>query len=534
MINVRLLLHCIFFFIATALFMPAHIAAQEFTQQQIVNFDWKQFGKQAFEQADYYTKQRITQSTEERAKYIAHEVGRQLNSMRVMPNTNMLTRGMSWKRYGNQAIGTCEHVTDSLKDAMAGGGIDERRLLRVFGEKSAIRSTNPLDVNRNHMALTLVGDSGTVVSYDLWMHGGQRGTFAMFDESIWNSQNIDTWSDIMQKNGYLKQACEDCPDRNLKPPYQMLQTLRDQANLVMRILNAVPRGSVRITVVDSSTGKGLPNSYVVVDGAVNSPVEKIRLSSSTDVSGVITLNGIAQGPYTVSVKNASCSPYKSDLINIKPQSSFNVHLQCKQQALDFYLTLQGAHEAMVNSPVMVTAAISGWSGQSQFKWSLPSGSSCGNAPSCSLLFNRAGTYTVTVSATALVNNSPAATKTASKTIIIRDGVDKNYQQSKPKPPIQQPAAPQKEPGEDQIVAEYRTLLPASLSFDKKPWHTRFDIIANAAKVKPGEYRVNYMTYCIIDKGPNKGKDHKCFEYNAVLNLGQIRSAVADMKKRLRR
>ena len=144
------------------------------------------------------------QSTEERAKYIAQEVGRQLNAMHVMPNTNMLTRGMSWKRYGDQAVGTCEHVTESLKDAMSGGGINEQRLLRIFGEKSAVRSANPFDVNRNHMALAMVGDNGELISYDLWMHGGEHGTFAKFDESIWNGQSVETWSEIMQKNGYLK------------------------------------------------------------------------------------------------------------------------------------------------------------------------------------------------------------------------------------------------------------------------------------------------------------------------------------------
>jgi len=434
---------------AAAFVVSCQAAAGEFSQQRAVSFDWKLFGKKAVDRADYYTKKRIMQSTEEKARYIAQEVGRQLNAMRVMPNTNMMTRGMSWKRYGDQAVGTCEHVAESLKDAMAGGGIDEKRLLRIFGEKSAVRSANPFDVNRNHMALALVGDNGELISYDLWMHGGEHGTFAKFDESIWNGQSVETWSEIMQKNGYLKQACEDCTDRSLKPPYQMVETLRDQANLAMRIKNAVPYGSVRIIVTDS-TGKPLQNASVTVDGAINSPVERIRMTSSTDASGTVTLKGIVQGPYTIMARRQSCAPFESGLVNLKPRSSFDVSMRCAQEP-----------------------------------------------------------------------RNPEA----------REEVERKSEIN-PRSPVA--SVPRTEKTEDQIVAEYRALLPASLAANKKPWHTRFEIIANASKVKPGEYRVNYKTYCVIEQGPDKGKDHACFENDSVLNLGQIRAAVAEMTKRLGR
>ena len=438
------------FVIAAAFLISSQATAREFSQQKVVNFDWKQFGKKVIDRADYSTKKKIMNSTEERARYIAQEVGRQLNAMRVMPNTSMLSRGMSWKRYGDQAVGTCEHVTESLKDAMSGGGIDERRLLRIFGEKSAVRSANPFDVNRNHMALALIGDNGELISYDLWMHGGEHGTFAKFDESIWNGQSAENWSEIMQKNGYLKQACEDCPDRSLKAPYQMVETLKDQANLVMRIMNAVPHGAVRVIVVDSRTGTGLQNVSVTVDGAVNSPVERIRLASSTDASGIVTLKGIVQGPYTVIARRQSCTPFESGLVNLKPRSSFNVRMQCAQEP-----------------------------------------------------------------------QNPEA----------RAGDEKKSEINTKTPA---PSFAKNEQTEDQIVAEYRSLLPASLAANKKPWHTRFEIISNAVKVKPGEYRVNYKTYCIIEQGPDKGKDHACFENDSVLNLGQIKSAVGEMRRRLGR
>ena len=87
--------------------------------------------------------------------------------------------------------------------------------------------------------------------------------------------------------------------------------------------------------------------------------------------------------------------------------------------------------------------------------------------------------------------------------------------------------------DEQIVGEYRSLLPAVLEKNKKPWHTRINIVANAEKQGTG-YHVNYQTYCLIEQGPDQGKDHMCFEYDTVLDLGGIKSAVADMKRQLGR
>jgi hypothetical protein len=87
--------------------------------------------------------------------------------------------------------------------------------------------------------------------------------------------------------------------------------------------------------------------------------------------------------------------------------------------------------------------------------------------------------------------------------------------------------------EDQIVAEYRSLLPVVLEKNKKPWHTRINLIANAVKQGNG-YRVNYQAYCLIEQGPDKGKDYMCSEFDTVLDLGGIKSAVADMRRQLGR
>ncbi|MGZ5437470.1 MAG: hypothetical protein ACXW3F_15555 [Pyrinomonadaceae bacterium] len=85
--------------------------------------------------------------------------------------------------------------------------------------------------------------------------------------------------------------------------------------------------------------------------------------------------------------------------------------------------------------------------------------------------------------------------------------------------------------DEQIVAEYRSLLPIVLEKNKKPWHTRINIIANAVKQGNG-YRVNYQAFCLIEQGADKGKDYMCSEFETVLDLGGIKSAVADMKRQL--
>jgi hypothetical protein len=87
--------------------------------------------------------------------------------------------------------------------------------------------------------------------------------------------------------------------------------------------------------------------------------------------------------------------------------------------------------------------------------------------------------------------------------------------------------------DDQIVAEYRSLLPIVLEKNKRPWHTRINIIANAVRQGNG-YHVNYQAFCLIEQGPDKGKDYMCSEFETVLDLGGIKSAVADMRRQLGR
>lgn len=85
--------------------------------------------------------------------------------------------------------------------------------------------------------------------------------------------------------------------------------------------------------------------------------------------------------------------------------------------------------------------------------------------------------------------------------------------------------------DEQIVGEYRALLPQVLQKNKKPWHTRINIVANADQ-QGDKYHVNYQTYCLIESGPDAGKDYVCAEFETLLDLGGIKAAVADMKRQL--
>jgi len=79
-----------------------------------------------------------------------------------------------------------------------------------------------------------------------------------------------------------------------------------------------------------------------------------------------------------------------------------------------------------------------------------------------------------------------------------------------------------------VVEEYRALLPRFLQANKKPWHTRIELIHNATSVTGG-YRVNWATWCLIEKGSDAGKDYQCFENDSTLNFGQISQALREMK-----
>lgn len=85
-----------------------------------------------------------------------------------------------------------------------------------------------------------------------------------------------------------------------------------------------------------------------------------------------------------------------------------------------------------------------------------------------------------------------------------------------------------------VVAEYRRLLPQHLQANKKPWHTRIELIRNAEPQGSDRYRVNWATWCLIEKGPDTGKDYLCFENDTVMSLGQIGQAVGEMKAAGRR
>lgn len=93
-------------------------------------------------------------------------------------------------------------------------------------------------------------------------------------------------------------------------------------------------------------------------------------------------------------------------------------------------------------------------------------------------------------------------------------------------------APGSGAGESNVLVEYRALLPRYLEATKQPWHTHIDVIANATPMGSDRYRVNWKTYCLIERGPDVGKDYLCFERDDALNMGQISQAVREFKKAL--
>jgi hypothetical protein len=210
------------------------------------------------------------------------------------------------------------------------------------------------------------------------------------------------------------------------------------------------------------------------------------------------------------------------------------------------LIIEGPSRMRVNSSAQFRAVVKFTEAPTQtpevqYVWTDEnSGMRLGNSHELTLNKFLAGSYTIKVDAYVLDKGRRVKLAEASRVLIVEDiekeGKKETKQADDRKEPPETKSLPvdKTEQTEDELVAEYRSLLPAVLTIDKKPWQTKFEIVSNAVKIKPDEYKVNYKFYCIIEQGPDKGKDYPCSEYDAVLNSGQIKAAVLEMRIKVKK
>jgi len=176
--------------------------------------------------------------------------------------------------------------------------------------------------------------------------------------------------------------------------------------------------------------------------------------------------------------------------------------------------------------------------QLQYTWTdQNSGLRLGSSSALTVTKAVAGSYPIKVEAYAVAQGTRTKVAEASRVVIVEDV---QRATSKPATPIDDRKAPpaintpppaSTDRAEADWVAEYRSLLPGALAVDKKPWQTKVEILSNAEQAKPGQYKVNYRFYCLVEQGPDKGKEYVCSEFEGMFDLEQVKSAVLAMRAR---
>lgn len=277
---------------------------------------WKSFGAQL--------KNNAPANELDRARYIATEVGRKLDELGISPNTSYLSRPVAGYQYGDQGVGTCGYLNDSLVEAFKGAMIQEGQIHSVIGYKEGWQQLNRgwlFDVNLNHVAPVVVVD-GVPYTFDLWMHGGSQGRFSGFDISAYNAITTESWGRLMRDHqGYTGFSSDE--GATIKGFGEAHRELIDKTQIRLAVF--------RYVITDPS-GKPVPGAQVTLTG-------ETRISGSTDGDGVAFLKGLKKGTYTLTIRvrgyrthqaTVSINPTKEDVsaITIEPLSrSVEVRVQ---------------------------------------------------------------------------------------------------------------------------------------------------------------------------------------------------------------
>lgn len=256
---------------------------------------WKSFGAQL--------KNNAPANELDRARYIATEVGKKLDELGISPNTSYLSRPVAGYRFGDQGVGTCGYLNDSLTEAFKGAMLQEKQIHSVIGYKQGWQQLNRgylFDVNLNHVAPVVVVD-GVPYTFDLWMHGGSQGKFGGFENSAYNAITTQGWGRLMEVHqGYT--GFSDDEGATIKRFSEVHRSLIDRTQTGLGVL--------RYVITDSS-GRPVPGAQVSLTG-------ETRISGSTDAQGAAFLKGVKNSDYSLTVR---AKGYKTYQATVSPRPS---------------------------------------------------------------------------------------------------------------------------------------------------------------------------------------------------------------------
>lgn len=158
-------------------------------------FDWREWGAR---EAKYAPADPL-----QKAQYLATRLGQELKRQGVDPNYSYIGRVWSQVKHGNQALGTCQDLTEIVKDAFGGAGFPPDQTYSVMASKQGMARYKLwlFDLSLDHVAPVLVID-GTPYVFDLWLFGGEQGHFAGFNGSVWNGIPLKSWGETLQGYSY--------------------------------------------------------------------------------------------------------------------------------------------------------------------------------------------------------------------------------------------------------------------------------------------------------------------------------------------
>lgn len=185
-----------------------------------LTFNWNEYGKQVAAGMP-----RSIRDPVERIKFVADAVGSKLKQQGITPNVSLVGRGISGVTFGDLTLGTCDDVSEALRDALYGAGMNaEDVLLQVSIRQNPIQGTGLDLVNMSHASLVVFIEKKPYV-FDLWMHGATTGEFSGFSKSVWSALDPAAYLAALMKWGYSQFYCHNCTDRNKRSGEDFLAAL---------------------------------------------------------------------------------------------------------------------------------------------------------------------------------------------------------------------------------------------------------------------------------------------------------------------
>ncbi len=239
---------------------------------------WKQFGQQL--------KANAPANELQKARYVASRVAMELDRRGINVNTSLIGRIDASLRYGNSEAATCGYLNDAFTEALKGSGFDTGQIHSVVGYKDGWQALNRgyiFDVNINHVAPVVVID-GVPYSFDLWAHGGSKGSFKDFGNSAWNGIKTKDWGKLMYKHqGYNSFSSDE----------GITKKELDKANEELVEKTKANLKAIKIEVRGNS-GRPVAGAHVTLTG-------EMRLSGTTGADGTVTAKGVKAATYAVRI-----------------------------------------------------------------------------------------------------------------------------------------------------------------------------------------------------------------------------------------